>query len=206
MAKKNSNMGTGSGVSYTVDPTVNGPWTHTRADIPLFKTAPVTTPTTPTSPTGTTGTTPNRGVGGGAGGLGGAGGGGMSWQQMRAQNGPVDNSWQAMKARTTPVANTWQNMKAGVMRGSGMALGGAGRGNNALTNEKPILGTSPPPSIGGELPPVAPTETGGMPVSAPAPVTPAAPARAYPSTGRIAPRQRAGYANALTSGTYGKTI
>ena len=131
-----------------------------------------------------------------------------SWQQMKAQNmGGGAPSWQQMKAQTTPVPNTWQNVKAGIatpMRGSGMALGGAGRG---ISSPAPAA-----PQIGGELPPT--TSTGGMPVTGGElpPVVSAAPAPAAPAPARTAqpmrtsvPRQRMGYANAL-AGTYGKTI
>jgi hypothetical protein len=46
----------GQAVRFTPDPTVNGPWTHTRADIPLFRSAStggtVTTPVQPQQGTG----------------------------------------------------------------------------------------------------------------------------------------------------------
>lgn len=51
----------GQGAIFTQDPTVNGPWTHTRADIPLFKAAPGPAPN---PPTGTP--VPTRAPGGGS--------------------------------------------------------------------------------------------------------------------------------------------
>jgi len=138
---KISNAGQGSGVTYTVDPTVNGPWTHTRPDIPLFKTG------------AAGGTTPAAGTGGK-----GPNGNGLTG---RAALGHISNQ---QKAQMQAGFDRW--MKGGLggggfrgvfggmpteVRGSGMALGGAGRGNGNPV-APPIAPRPHPPSTGGPGP------------------------------------------------------
>ena len=179
MAKKNPNAGTGSGVTYTPDPTVNGPWTHTRPDIPLFKPGAIGTPTNGNPATPAPGSTPALGgsPAGGvtarrAGGLGGMGGMGMANPKIPVGGGPspygVANPKMGVSQSPSPAGMA--NPRVPVpMRGSGMALGGAGRGVTPTPQiEDPLL----PPVTSEPLPPAPPpatapsAPTGGMPVSA----------------------------------------
>lgn len=163
MASKINNAGQGSGVTYTVDPTVNGPWTHTRPDIPLFK---------PGAAGGANPTAP------GAGGNGkGPNGNGLTG---RAALGHISNQ---QKAQMQAGFDQW--MKDGLggggfrgafgfseggpaaVRGSGMALGGAGRGNGGSAITPPIAPvpepTPAPPAVSTPVTPGTPPTSIGNP-------------------------------------------
>jgi hypothetical protein len=183
MAKKYAGAGAGSGVSYTPDPTVNGPWTHTRPDIPLFKTAPAAVAPSAGTPSTLPGT--------GASTLPGVVKGPRTYRDA-VQDGftitpgnpnpkhfidrgpspvgvanPKMNVANPMRDMTPGPVREMRQMPRGSMypagdykSGTGMALGGAGRGQPQI--EDPPL---PPFNATQPMMPTAPAPTGVPPVS-----------------------------------------
>ena len=188
---------TGSGVSFSPDPTMNGPYNYTRADIPLYKPgagyhtmvasppgAPVTQ--TPLPPVTTTAPPTPRPSG-----------------RNMASTAAV--SPMMANPRDIPSANRTEmdrvalggGMKPGSVigmpsaatrspqSGTGMALGGAGRG----------LATPSP--TGGALPPMS---GGGLAVQPPMAPKPMAPKPMAPQPMAMKPTNRMAFANALARG------
>lgn len=251
MAKKYAGAGTGSGASFTPDPTVNGPWTHTRPDIPLFKPAPAAGAATP----GGAGTpAPGRGPArdpsaGGMGGVrpGGVGGANPKFAVNRFSiQGNVANPKISVPGPSPfgsgPMGGT-PNPKISVpgpspfgngpmggtpnprivvdQRGSGMALGGSGRGLPSSPATPQLEDPPLPPydagsNISAGAPPVAQSpvapapgrgpalnpSAGGMSVSAPAaPRFPMSPAMGNPNQNPMGGGYRTRLANALARPT-----
>ena len=187
---------TGSGVSFSPDPTMNGPYNYTRADIPLYKPgAPVTQ--TPLPPVTTTATPTPRPSG-----------------RNMASTALV--SPMMANPRDIPSANRTEmdrvalggGMKPGSVigmpsaatrspqNGTGMALGGAGRGLATPSPTNPQLAPAAKPAVtaapagprtGGALPPMS---GGGLAVQPPMAWKPMA----------MKPTNRMAFANALARG------
>jgi hypothetical protein len=90
---------TGQGAIYTPDPTLNGPWTHTRADIPLFKQQPAAVAG---STVGTGGTGGNRGPS--SGGFSGGFRGGDDDDRPRPPAAPPNYSYFGAPSMNAPAA------------------------------------------------------------------------------------------------------
>lgn len=145
MAKIYNGAGQGSGVTYTPDPTVNGPWTHTRPDIPLFKPGAAGGANTPAPGAGGKGPNGN--------GLTGRAALGHISNQQKAQMQAGFDQFMHDRLGGGGFQGVFGFSEGGpaAMRGSGMALGGAGRGNGNPV-APPIAPRPRPPSTGGPGP------------------------------------------------------
>lgn len=208
---KNDSKGQGSGVTFTPDASYAGPYNYTRADIPIYapgtgynQTLPTPPGTPPAAAPDKPGKTPKNprpkgsgnGIvpGGSGGGRGGSGGGmakGLGPPARNAFTGNGQNAAYLKNGGRAPrtVDNTMFHQTGSLPRmavnqtGTGMALGGAGRGLNMIPRAMPRARAPqtpaapaapaaqwqdsgfdpnrPPPPLTGSMPRMQPPITGG---------------------------------------------